>query len=289
MSERANAYRFKTAAQWKLCLGEGFDVAKSGTLQPIPRLGSTARPFTTAGPVTLVAADRFGGPVWRLDSDGRIALVRRTEIDEVTQPFEVDDTLATCTRWVLDRDWLWAFDVAAPIVRRYERDTVDEELVVNLRELTVASEPTPSDDYQIRDLASDGHEGVWLLLEGTDGRWWLKLVQGLIGVGAGLVAFLWPGLTALVLLYIIAFYAIFGGVFQAAYGVLYRKKIRGDLLLIAGGVISVIFGVLLVLFPLAGALALIKVIGIFEVVFGVLLVLLAFEMLAAKAGKPSAA
>lgn len=128
-----------------------------------------------------------------------------------------------------------------------------------------------------------------LVVIGTDGRWWLKLVQGLIGVGAGLAAFLWPGLTALVLLYIIAFYAIFGGVFQAAYGGLYRKKIRGDLLLIAGGVISVIFGVLLVLFPLAGALALIKVIGIFEVVFGVLLVLLAFEMLAAKAGKPSAA
>jgi uncharacterized membrane protein HdeD (DUF308 family) len=125
-----------------------------------------------------------------------------------------------------------------------------------------------------------------LMVLGKDSRWWIKLLQGVIGIGAGLSAFIWPGLTGLVLLYIIAFYNIFSGIMQAIYGVIFRKQVRGDLILIAAGVISVVFGVLLVLYPMAGALALIKVIGIFNVVIGVMLVLLAFDMLAAKSTKP---
>jgi uncharacterized membrane protein HdeD (DUF308 family) len=124
---------------------------------------------------------------------------------------------------------------------------------------------------------------------GRDNRWWIKLLQGVAGIGAGIVAFLLPGLTALVLLYIIAFYNIFEGILQAVYGVTYRREARGSLILVASGIISVIFGVLLMLFPMTGALALIKVIGIFDVVLGLLLLLLAVDMLAARSSKPAAA
>ena len=78
MSHQAQAYRFKTASQWERCLVDGFDIARTGALQPIARLGSTARPVTTTGPVTLVAVDRFGGPIWRLESNGTITLVSGT-------------------------------------------------------------------------------------------------------------------------------------------------------------------------------------------------------------------
>ena len=57
MSERARAYRFKTVAQWQRCILHGIDVGRDGVLQPIARLGSTARVLTKAGPVSLVAAD----------------------------------------------------------------------------------------------------------------------------------------------------------------------------------------------------------------------------------------
>ncbi len=124
---------------------------------------------------------------------------------------------------------------------------------------------------------------------GRDGRWWIKLLQGVAGIGAGIATVIWPGLTALVLLYIIAFYNVFEGILQAVYGIAFRKETRGSLMLIASGVISVIFGVLLLLFPMAGALALIKVIGIFDIVLGLLLVLLAADMLAAKSSRPAGA
>lgn len=125
-----------------------------------------------------------------------------------------------------------------------------------------------------------------LTVIGRDSRWWITLLQGVIAIGAGIAALIWPGVTALFLLYIIAFYNVFEGVLQAVYGVVYR---RGGPMLIASGVISIIFGVLLLLFPMAGAIALIKVIGIFDVVLGILLILLAFDMLATKSTRTAAA
>ncbi len=78
MSERPRAYRFKTAAQWQACILHGIDAGRDGVLQPIARLGSTARELTKSGPVSLVAADLAGGPVWRLDLSDRHVLERDT-------------------------------------------------------------------------------------------------------------------------------------------------------------------------------------------------------------------
>jgi uncharacterized membrane protein HdeD (DUF308 family) len=108
-------------------------------------------------------------------------------------------------------------------------------------------------------------------------RWWLAVV-GLLGIAAGLLTFLMPGLTALVLLYLIAGWAIATGVFQIIGAIRLRKEIDNEWLLILGGVVSVLFGAAMFVAPGAGALALITVIGIYALFIGVLLIALSFRL-----------
>ena len=108
-------------------------------------------------------------------------------------------------------------------------------------------------------------------------RWWLAVV-GLLGIAAGLVTFLTPGLTALVLLLFIAGWAIATGVLQIIGAIKLRKEIDNEWLLILGGIISVLFGACMMLAPGAGALALVWVIGAYSVVTGVIFVVLAFRL-----------
>jgi uncharacterized membrane protein HdeD (DUF308 family) len=108
-------------------------------------------------------------------------------------------------------------------------------------------------------------------------RWWLAIV-GLLGLAAGLLTFLMPGLTAVVLLLFIAGWAIATGVFQIIGAIKLRKEIDNEWLLILCGVISVLFGVSMMLAPGAGALALVWVIGAYSVVIGALFVALAFRL-----------
>jgi len=102
-------------------------------------------------------------------------------------------------------------------------------------------------------------------------RWWLGLV-GLLGIGVGLITLFWPQITGIVLLMFIAGWAIASGVLQIIGAVYLRKEIEGEWLLIASGLLSVLFGVFLVLFPGAGALSLALVIGAFALAYGVLLI-----------------
>jgi len=108
-------------------------------------------------------------------------------------------------------------------------------------------------------------------------RWWLAIV-GLLGIAAGLLTFLMPGLSALVLLFFIAGWAIATGVFQIIGAIQLRKEIDNEWFLILGGIISVLFGIGVMLAPGAGALALIWVIGTYALIIGVLLIALAFRL-----------
>ena len=108
-------------------------------------------------------------------------------------------------------------------------------------------------------------------------RWWLALV-GVAGIAAGILTFMWPGVTALVLLLFIAIWAIVLGVFQIAGAIRLRKEIDNEWTLILGGVLSVLFGVILLVAPGAGAVALIWVIAAYAILFGVLLVALSFRL-----------
>ena len=109
-------------------------------------------------------------------------------------------------------------------------------------------------------------------------RWWLLLLQGIVGIGAGVVTLLWPGITAIALLFVIAAWALVGGALQVAAAIRLRKVITGEWLLALGGVLSIALGVLLVLFPGPGALAVVIWIGAYAFVFGILLLVLGFKL-----------
>jgi uncharacterized membrane protein HdeD (DUF308 family) len=108
-------------------------------------------------------------------------------------------------------------------------------------------------------------------------RWWLAIV-GLLGIATGVLMFTMPGLTALVLLYFIAGWAIATGAFQIVGAIRLRKEIDDEWYLILGGVVSVLFGVGVMMAPGAGALALLWVIGTYAVIMGAILVALAFRL-----------
>jgi uncharacterized membrane protein HdeD (DUF308 family) len=109
-------------------------------------------------------------------------------------------------------------------------------------------------------------------------RWWVLLIEGLAGIAAGLVTLFWPGITALALLYVIAAWAVVTGGLEIAAAIRLRKIIDGEWLLALIGVLSIAVGVLLALFPSAGALALVIWIGAYVAAAGVLLIALAFRL-----------
>jgi uncharacterized membrane protein HdeD (DUF308 family) len=114
---------------------------------------------------------------------------------------------------------------------------------------------------------------------------WLLLIEGIAGVLAGIIAFVLPGLTAVVLLYLIAAWAVVTGIFEIASAIRLRQEIRGEWALIVGGALSVLFGVILaVIGPVAGLLSLIWLIGVYAVAFGILMLITAFQVRGRDAG-----
>ncbi len=109
-------------------------------------------------------------------------------------------------------------------------------------------------------------------------RRWTVLLEGIAGIILGVLTFFYPGITALALLYVIAAWALVTGIFEIMAGILLRRIITGEWLTILSGIASVIFGLLLVFFPGAGALSLTWLIGVYAIVLGILLVILAFRL-----------
>jgi uncharacterized membrane protein HdeD (DUF308 family) len=108
--------------------------------------------------------------------------------------------------------------------------------------------------------------------------WWLPLMVGVVSLGAGAIAAIHPGLTALVLVLVVGAYAMVTGVLDIATAIRLRKTIRNEGLLILNGVVSIAFGVLVFLFPDAGALALVWLISFYAILSGILLLAFAFRM-----------
>ncbi|QIG51084.1 HdeD family acid-resistance protein [Nordella sp. HKS 07] len=112
---------------------------------------------------------------------------------------------------------------------------------------------------------------------GAESRWWLILI-GLLGVGAGLLTFFWPAITALVLTIFIGAWALIHGIFEIVGAIKIRKEIDNEWWLILSGAISVLFGLIILVRPGAGALALVWLIGAYAIIFGGLLVGFAFRL-----------
>lgn len=122
----------------------------------------------------------------------------------------------------------------------------------------------------------DGVMAVTASLQGrgSQQRWWL-LLEGLAGIAAGVLAFLWPGITALVLLYLIASWAIVTGIFEIIAA--FSGGWRPEWTLALAGLISVLLGILLAVQPAVALLGLVWVIGIYAIIFGILLIIRAFR------------
>jgi uncharacterized membrane protein HdeD (DUF308 family) len=108
--------------------------------------------------------------------------------------------------------------------------------------------------------------------------WWPLVFKGLLGLGVGLATLKWPDVTALTLLFLIAFWSILSGVTQILASVRLREEIQGEVWLFLGGVASVLFGVLLVVYPSSGILAVVWLLGIYAIIFGVTAIMLGFRL-----------
>ena len=105
-------------------------------------------------------------------------------------------------------------------------------------------------------------------------RWWVLLLEGLLGIAAGVIAFFYPGATALAFLSIIAAWAILTGILQIVAAIQLRKEIENEWSLGLGGLASVVFGVLLVVWPRSGLVTISWIVGIYAIAFGVMLIML---------------
>jgi len=126
-------------------------------------------------------------------------------------------------------------------------------------------------------------EGVLAVVAGVRAaerheRWWPMVLEGIASVLAGLVTFAWPVITAVVLLYVIAFWALVTGVFKIVSTIRIRRHLSGELVHGLNGVISVLFGLALLIMPGLGLLAIVWWIGGYVIFRGLLLVVLALRL-----------
>lgn len=110
------------------------------------------------------------------------------------------------------------------------------------------------------------------------GRWGMLLLSGISGIAAGIVAFAWPGITAVALLYLVAAWAVMTGFLEIAAAIALREVLEGEWMLGLSGVLSVVLGVLLFARPGAGLLASVWMIGVYALIAGIAMLVLAFRI-----------
>jgi uncharacterized membrane protein HdeD (DUF308 family) len=126
----------------------------------------------------------------------------------------------------------------------------------------------------------DGIIAVYTAIQerGSLNRWGWVLFEGILGIIAGIIAFIHPGFTALVLLYVVAIWAVVTGFMEIVAAFALRGFAAREWALGLAGVLSVIFGIILFIFPGAGLLSILWLVGIYAIVFGILFIVRAFQM-----------
>ena len=135
-------------------------------------------------------------------------------------------------------------------------------------------------------------DGVFALIAlfrgaGKD-RFWVLVLEAVVGIGIGILTIARPAATALALLWYVGIWAVLTGIFELVAAIRLRKEITGEFWLGLAGLLSIIFGVLLFVTPGPAALALAVWIGAYAIVFGVTLLLLAFRLRRFSEGHPTA-
>jgi uncharacterized membrane protein HdeD (DUF308 family) len=120
-------------------------------------------------------------------------------------------------------------------------------------------------------------DGLLALIAGIRGfgradRWGAFLLEGVLGLAIAVVTVVWPAITALVFVVLIAAWAILTGLLELIAAVRLRREVRGEWLLALGGLASLGLGLLLVLNPSAGVVVLLWLIGAYAIVFGLVLI-----------------
>ena len=126
----------------------------------------------------------------------------------------------------------------------------------------------------------DGVTNVWtgIRTRDRDRSWWLEVLEGVVSILAGLIALVLPGFAAEILVLLIGAWAIVTGAIEIWSAIRLREQITGELWLALAGVASILFGLVLLVFPAAGALSLIWLIGSGAIVFGAFLVALGWRL-----------
>ncbi len=125
-------------------------------------------------------------------------------------------------------------------------------------------------------------DGVFAIISGIRAarngeRWGLLILEGVVDIAAGVIATLWPGITVVALVWIVAIWAVVSGAMML-FSAFALKIDHGRWWLALGGIASLIFGILLIIEPLVGAVVLTIWIGAYALVFGIFLLVLAFQL-----------
>jgi uncharacterized membrane protein HdeD (DUF308 family) len=112
---------------------------------------------------------------------------------------------------------------------------------------------------------------------GAHGRW-AHVLQGAVGIAAGVLTFMWPAITGLALIWFIAAWAIVTGAFEIAAAIRLRRVITGEWMLVLSGIVSILFGVLVFAFPLAGAVGISWILGVYAMTAGIILISLGVRL-----------
>ena len=145
--------------------------------------------------------------------------------------------------------------IAADLAAFVESEAVDHLIVLN-----VASTEPPFEPGQ-------AHE-----------RWGTLLFEGIAGIGAAVATWFWPHITVLVLIWVIAAWALVTGIFEIVAAIRLRKHITGEWLLALAGIVSVIFGVILIGEPAAGVLAIAVTVSVYALLFGIVMIALGLRL-----------
>jgi uncharacterized membrane protein HdeD (DUF308 family) len=121
-------------------------------------------------------------------------------------------------------------------------------------------------------------DGIMALVAGIRGRWWGMVVVGILGIAAGLITLIFSEAVIVAITTFIAVWVIVHGIFEVAAAIALRTEIENEWSLLAGGALSIVYGVVVLVYPRVGVISWVWLIGGGAILFGILLLVLAFRL-----------